>query len=83
MMMMIVLIPINSGSVPSSESLCAQILYSRFEIIGGLCSHLLLFFIETKNMLKIKAVSSRSHLFLAYIYTRVLLHIYECINAEI
>ena len=82
-MKMVAFITIKSGLVPLIEGLCAQNLYLRFEIIGGLCSHLLLFFIETKNMLKIKAVSSRSHLFLAYIYTRVLLHIYECINAEI
>ena len=52
---------IKSGFVPLSEGLCAQILCIRFEIIGGLRSHLLLFFFETKHMLKKKAVSPRSH----------------------
>jgi len=60
-MMMIAFISINSGLVPFSEDLCAQILYFRFEIIDGLCSHLLLFFFGEKNMLKEKAVSPRSH----------------------
>jgi len=35
--------------------------YQRFEIIGGLRSHLLLFFFGRKNILKEKAVSPRSH----------------------
>jgi len=62
MMMMITFITINSGLVPSTEGLCAQILYFRFEIIGGLRSYLLLFFLERKNtvMLKEKTVSPRS-----------------------
>jgi len=42
-MMMIAFITINSGAVLLIEGLCAQILYFRFEIIGGLRSHLLLF----------------------------------------
>jgi len=78
MMMMIPVITINSGLVPSIEGLCAQIYYFRFEIIsieglcaqiynfrfeiiGGLRSHLLLFFFGRKNMLKKKTVSPRSH----------------------
>ena len=64
MMMMIVLITINSGHglVSLIEGLCAQILYFRFEIsIGGLRSHLLLFFFGRKNMLREKAISLRSH----------------------
>jgi len=60
-MMMIAFIAIKSGLVPLVGGLCAQILYSRFEVIGGLRSHLLLFFFERKNMLKEKAVSPRSH----------------------
>jgi len=42
--MMIASFTINSGLVPLIEGLCAQILYFRFQIIGGLRSHLLLFF---------------------------------------
>jgi len=61
MMMMIAFITINSGLGPLIEGLCAQILYFRFEIIGGLRLLLLLFFFERKNMLKEKAVSPRSH----------------------
>jgi len=61
-MMMIAFITINGGLLPLIEGLCAQILYFRFEIIGGLRSHILLFFFERKNLLKKKAVSPRSHL---------------------
>ena len=46
MMMMIAFITINSGVVPLIEGLCAQILFFRIEIIGGLRSHLRLFFPE-------------------------------------
>ena len=60
MMMMIAFVTINSGLVPLIEGLCAQIYYLRFEIIGGLRSHLLLFF-GRENMLQKKAVSPRSH----------------------
>jgi len=60
-MMMIAFITINSVLVPLIEGLCAQILYSRFEIIGGLCSHLLLFFFGRNSMLKKKASSPQSH----------------------
>ena len=42
-MMMIAFITMDSGLVPLIEGLCAQILYFRFEIMGGLRSHLLLF----------------------------------------
>jgi len=59
-MMLIAFITINSGLVPLIEGLCVQILYFRFEILGGLRSHLLLFF-GRKNILKEKAVSPRSH----------------------
>ena len=48
MMMMIAFITINSGLVPLIEGLRAQILYFRFEIIGGWRSHFLLFFSEEK-----------------------------------
>ena len=63
MMMMIAFISVKSVLVPliASEGLCAQILYFRFEIIGGLRSHLLFFFFERKNMLCKRAVSPRSH----------------------
>jgi len=61
LMMMIAFITINSGLVPLIEGLCAQILYFRFEIIGGLRSHLLFFFFERKNIFKKKAVSPRFH----------------------
>jgi len=60
-MMMIAFVTTNSGLVPLIEGLCAQILYSRFEIIGGLRSHLLLFFFGRKCLLKKKAVSPRFH----------------------
>jgi len=50
MMLMIAFITINSGSVPLIQGLCAEIYYFRFEIIGGLRSHLLLFFFGRKNM---------------------------------
>ena len=59
--MMIAFMTIHSGFVPLIEGLCAQIDYLRFEIIGGLRSHLLLFSFGRKNMLKKKAVSPRSH----------------------
>jgi len=61
LMMMIALITINSGSVPLIEGLCAQILHFRSEMIGDLCSHLLLFFFGKKYMFKKEAVSARSH----------------------
>jgi len=32
--------------------MCSNLDYQRFEIIGGLRSHLLLFFLGRKNMLK-------------------------------
>jgi len=48
---MIAFITINSGLVPLIEGRCAQILYFRFEIIGGLHSQLLLFFFARKDML--------------------------------
>jgi len=54
MMMMIAFTTIKSGFVPLIEGLCAQIHYFRLEIIGGLSSHLWLFFVERKNMLKQK-----------------------------
>jgi len=50
MMMMIAFIIIQSGLVPLIEGICAQISYFRFEIIGGLRSHFLLFVVERKNM---------------------------------
>jgi len=61
MVRMIAFITIKRGLVILIEGLCAQILYFGFEIIGGLHSHLLLFFFERKNMLTKKAVSPRSH----------------------
>ena len=59
--MMIAFIIINSGLVPLIEGLCAQVLYFRFEIIGGLRSLLLLFLFERKNMFERKTVSPRFH----------------------
>jgi len=48
MMIAVIQVTIKSGLIP----LIAQIHYFRFEIIGALRSHLLLFFFERKNMLK-------------------------------
>jgi len=59
--MMIAFITIKSSLVPLIEGLCSQIYSFRFEIIGGLRSHPLIFFFERKNMFKKKAVSPRSH----------------------
>jgi len=56
-MMMIAFITINSGFVPLIQGLCAQILSVRFEIIGGLRSHLLLFF-DKENIFKKKEKQS-------------------------
>jgi len=47
-MMMIAFTTINSGLVPLIEGLYAQILNFEFDIIGGLRSHLLLFFFRRK-----------------------------------
>jgi len=41
---MIAFITMNSGLVPLIEDLCAQILYFRFEIMGGLRFHIFCFF---------------------------------------
>ena len=60
-MMMIAFITIKSSLVPLIKGLCDLFQELRFEIIGGLHSHLLLFFFGRKNMLKKKAVSPRSH----------------------
>jgi len=54
MMMMIAFTTIKSGFVPLIEGPCAQIYYFRLEIIGGLSSHLWLFFLGRENMLKEK-----------------------------
>jgi len=73
MMMINAFITIKSGLVLLIQGLCAQIYYFRFEIIGGLRSHLLLFFFERINMLKknsnLSKISSRP---LAYAYICVL-----------
>jgi len=71
MMMMIAFITTRSGLVPLIEGICAQILYFGFEIIGGLCSHLLIFFLGRKHMLKKKAISPRSHPASQHIHTHV------------
>jgi len=47
-MMMIAFINVTSGLVPLIESLCAQSIFVRFEIIGGLRPHLFLFFRREK-----------------------------------
>jgi len=60
-MMMTAFIAIKSGVVPLIEGLGAQILDFIFEIISGLRSHLLLFFVEKKICSRKKAVSPRSH----------------------
>jgi len=52
MMTMIDFITIKIGLVPLIEGLCAQILYFIFEIIDGLRSYLLRFFVERRNILK-------------------------------
>jgi len=57
-LMIIAFITINSGLVPWIQGLCAQILSFRFEIIGGLRSHLLLFL--TKKIYFKKMRSSQS-----------------------
>jgi len=59
--MMIAFITKKSGLVPLIEGLCAQICYFRFEIIGGLRSHLLVFFFERKILIRKKAVSPKFH----------------------
>ena len=69
-MMMIAFITIKRGIVPVIEGRCAQIACFRFEIIGGLCSHQLLF-LERKNMLKKKTVGPRSHPTFYGMYTHV------------
>jgi len=61
MIMMFAFITMKIGLVPLIEGLCTQILYLRCESIGGLLSHLLLFFFKRKYMLKKKAVSPKSH----------------------
>ena len=81
--MIIAFITTNSGLVPLIEGLCEQILYFRCEIISGLRSHLLLFFVGRENMFKKKAVSPRSFCLLAYTYTCVLcthIRIHICRN---
>ena len=66
-------ITINSGLVPLIEGLCAQISELVFEIIGALCSDLLLFRFGRKNMLKEKSTWSKiSSRLLACTYTCVL-----------
>jgi len=60
-MIMIAFITIESGLVPLIEGPCAQIYYFRFEIIGGLRSHLLIFRFRKKKYVEKKAVSPRSH----------------------
>jgi len=57
LMMMIAFITIISGLFPLIEVLCAQIFCFKFEIIGGLRSHLLLFFFERKLVFEKKTVS--------------------------
>jgi len=59
-MMIIAFITMNSGLVPLIEDPCAQIVF-YIDIIGGLRSHLLLFFFGRKNILKEKAISPGSH----------------------
>ena len=54
-MMMIAFITIKNSLVPLIEGLCAQIYELRFEIIGGVRSHLLLFLFGRKNMSKKKS----------------------------
>jgi len=54
-MMTIAFITINSGLVPLIEGLCAQIYYLRFEIIGGLRSHLFVFLFRKKKYVKEKS----------------------------
>ena len=81
-MMMITFITIKSSLVPLIEDLCAQIQELRFEIIGGLRSHLLLFFFG--NMLKKKSSQSKiSSRLLTYIYTCVLCtHTNICVKIQ-
>jgi len=47
--MMIAFIIINNDLVPLIEGLCAKILFFRFELIGSLRSHLVLFFFRTSS----------------------------------
>ena len=77
---MIAWITICSGLVPLIEGLCAQVSESRFEIIGDLRSHLLLFFFERENMWKRReqlvqdsnpAASMYIHMCTLYTYTNV------------
>jgi len=65
-------------------SLRSNLDYQRFQIVGGLRSHLVLFFFARKNMLKKKAVSPRSHPASQHIRTHVyFVHIFKYIYAEI
>jgi len=81
--MMIAFTTVKSSLVPFVEGLCAPIYY-RFEISVLLRSHLLLFLIGRKNMLRKKKVSPRSHPASQHIYTHVyFVHIYEYVYAEI
>jgi len=78
MMMMVAFITINSGLVPLIDGIHAQILFI-FEIIGGLRSHLLLFFFGGKIMLKkkqlvqdlIPPLSIYIHMCTLYTYTNI------------
>jgi len=75
--MMIAFITINSDLVLLIQGLFTQILYFRFEIIGGLRhgSHLLVFFFGRKNMFKKKAVSPISHPASIYIHVYFVTHV--------
>jgi len=56
MMMVIAFISIKCGFSHLIEGLYAQILHFTVEITGGLRSHLLLFFVERKSLLKEKSI---------------------------
>jgi len=71
LMMIIAFITINSGLVSLIEGLCAQIWYFRFEIIGDLRSHLLLFFLEEK-------ICSRKKQSAQDLITLLSIYIYMC-----
>ena len=85
-MMMIAFITVNSGLVPFIEGLCAQIWYFRFKIIGGLRSHLLLFFFGREYVQEKSSQSKISFCLLAYTYTCVIcthVWIHMCWDLEI
>jgi len=73
--MMIAFITIKRGLVALIEGLCAQIYYLRFEIIGGMRSHVLLFSFERKTMSRFEKKQLIQDLIQP---SSVYIHMYSC-----